>query len=90
MLQQEQADDFIIAAGKSHKLEDFVAAPFSCVGLEWHDNVVIDPALFRLTDLNVGNTNPTKANEKLWCRAKYRMKDVILMVVEAEQKWAND
>ncbi len=90
ILQQDQADDFVIATGKSHKLEEFVAASFSCVGLDWHDHVVIDPNLFRPTDLNVGKANPVKAHEKLGWRAKHGMKDVVRMMVEAEQRCDTD
>ena len=86
ILQQDQADDFVIATGKSHKLEEFAAASFSCVGLDWHDHVVIDPVLFRPTDLNVGKVNPTKVHEKLRWRAKYGMKDVVRMMVNTERK----
>ncbi|GAJ22838.1 unnamed protein product, partial [marine sediment metagenome] len=37
ILQQNQADDFVIATGESHKLEEFVKASFSCGGLDWND-----------------------------------------------------
>ena len=89
ILQQDQADDFVIATGKSHKLEEFLAASFFCVGLDWHDHVVIDPALFRPTDLSVGKGNPAKAHEMLGWRAKHGMKDVVRMMVEVEQRCAN-
>ena len=58
MLQQEQPDDYVIATGKSHKLQDFVAAAFACVGLDWHEHVVIDASLLRPTDIAVGRGNP--------------------------------
>ena len=90
ILQQDQAEDFVIATGKTHKLEEFVEASFSCVGLDWHDHVVIDPLLFRPTDLSSGKGNPAKAHEKLGWRAKYGMKDVVRMMVEAEQRGAAD
>ena len=90
ILQQDQADDFVIATGESHKLEEFVEASFSCVGLDWHDHVVIDPLLFRPTDLNIGKGNPAKAREKLGWRAKHGMQDVVRMMVEAEQRGAAD
>ena len=65
MLQQQQPDDYAIATGESHKLEDFVAAAFACVGLEWHEYVVIDASLLRPTDIAVGRGNPSKASEQL-------------------------
>ncbi len=90
ILQQDQAEDFVIATGKTHKLEVFVEASFSYVGLDWHDHVVIDPLLFRPTDLSSGKGDPAKAHDILGWQAKHGMKDVIRMMVEAEQRDAAD
>lgn len=83
MLQQEQPDDYVIATGESSSLEDFVAAAFASVNLNWHEHVVIDNSLLRPTDLEVGKGNPAKAENKLGWKAKYKMKDVVQMMVEA-------
>jgi GDPmannose 4,6-dehydratase len=83
MLQQEQPDDYVIATGVSSSLEEFVAEAFNCVGLNWHDHVVTDASLLRPTDLAISQGNPTKAKEKLGWQAKYKMPDVVRMMVEA-------
>ena len=83
MLQQEQADDYVVATGHSYSLEELVAQAFNCVGLNWQDHVVTDDSLLRPTDLAVSKANPTKAKEKLGWSAKYKMPDVIRMMVEA-------
>jgi len=85
MLQQERPNDFVIATGESSKLEDFVARAFACVDLDWRDHVISDPRLLRPTELAVGRGNPTKAFENLGWQAAYKMKDVVRMMVEAEQ-----
>ncbi|MBD2040102.1 GDP-mannose 4,6-dehydratase [Microcoleus sp. FACHB-672] len=85
MLQQEKPDDYVIATGESNKLEDFVAAAFACVGLDWHDYVVIDAGFYRPTDIAVGRGHPAKAREQLGWQAKYKMQDVVRMMVEAKQ-----
>ena len=85
MLQQEKLDDFVIATGESKTLEDFVATAFSCAGLDWHDHVVIDPELKRPTDLEVGKGNPAKARKQLGWEARYKMKDVVRMMMDCEQ-----
>lgn len=87
ILQQEQADDYVIATGETKKLEDFVAEVFACVGLDWQEHVVTDASLLRLTDIAVGRANPTKAKEKLGWQAKYKMQDVARMMVEARLHW---
>jgi GDPmannose 4,6-dehydratase len=86
ILQQKRPDDFIIATGESHSLEAFVETAFASVGLSWHDYVVINPDLFRPTDLMVGRANPSKAYNQLGWKAQYKMHDVVRMMVEAEQK----
>ncbi|MEH2377389.1 MAG: GDP-mannose 4,6-dehydratase [Nostoc sp.] len=85
MLQQEQPDDYVIATGESSSLEEFVAAAFASVNLDWHHHVVIDNSLLRPTDLAVGRGNPVKAKEKLGWQAKYKMKQVVQMMVEAKR-----
>ncbi|MEH1836085.1 MAG: GDP-mannose 4,6-dehydratase [Nostoc sp.] len=85
MLQQEQPDDYVIATGESSSLEEFVAAAFASVDLDWREHVVIDNSLLRPTDLAVGRGNPVKAKNKLGWQAKYKMQDVVRMMVEARQ-----
>ncbi|MEH2411373.1 GDP-mannose 4,6-dehydratase [Nostoc sp.] len=84
MLQQEQPDDYVIATGESSSLEEFVAAAFASVNLDWCHHVVIDNSLLRPTDLAVGRGNPVKAKNKLGWQAKYKMKQVVQMMVEAK------
>ncbi|HEY9810710.1 MAG TPA: GDP-mannose 4,6-dehydratase [Halomicronema sp.] len=83
MLQQETPDDYVIATGESYSLEDFVVQAFNCAGLNWQDHVMIDESLYRPTELAVGRANPAKAKEKLGWEAKYKMPDVVRMMVEA-------
>ncbi len=84
MLQQDQADDYIIATGQTYRLEDFVSEAFRLVGLDWKDHVFIDKSLLRPTDLAVGKANPIKAKEKLGWVAKYKMPDVVNMMIDEE------
>ena len=83
MLQQDIADDYVIATGQSYSLEELVAQAFNCVGLNWQDYVITDPSLLRPTDLAVSKGNPSKAQAKFGWKAKYKMPDVIKMMVEA-------
>ena len=47
MLQQEQPDDYIIAAGETYSVGQVAECAFNCVGLNWQDYVSVDPAFFR-------------------------------------------
>lgn len=86
MLQQPEPGDFVIATGQSHSLEEFLVTAFECVGLKWKDHTETDPSLLRPTDLMLGLGNPNKARNELGWEARYRMKDVVRMMVEAEQE----
>jgi GDPmannose 4,6-dehydratase len=68
MLQQDQPDDFVIATGKSHSVEDFAATAFAAVGLDWRDHVVVDTKLFRPTEVNVLLGDAAKAHKTLGWR----------------------
>lgn len=83
MLQQEQPDDYAIATGETNKLEDFVAEVFAYVGLDWREHIVIDRHFFRPTDIAISRGNPTKAKQQLGWEAKYKMKDIARMMVDA-------
>lgn len=82
MMQMEEADDFIVATGEANSLEAFVFEAFSVVGLDWQKHVYSDPALFRPADLTWSQGNPEKAVRLLGWRSKFRMQDVIRMLLE--------
>lgn len=86
MLHQERPEDFVIATGESHSLEEFVETAFGCVRLNWKDHVVTDPSLIRPTEIATGRGNPAKAQRVLHWQAKYRMHDVVKMMMEDELK----
>ncbi|MEL4897033.1 GDP-mannose 4,6-dehydratase [Crocosphaera sp. Alani8] len=86
MLQQPQADDYVIATGNSYSLEDFVRETFNCLELNWQDYVSSDQSLFRPTDISYSCGNPRKAEKKLGWKARYKMPEVVRMMVENEIK----
>jgi len=89
MLQKEEADDYVIATGESHTLEEFVAEAFRCVGLDWHDYVEIDQSLFRPSEIMHGCGNPVKAKRELAWKAVSHMPDVVRRMVEAQKGGSN-
>lgn len=86
MLQKDEPDDYAIATGISHKLEDFVDTAFAELKLDWREHVVIDKSLFRPTDIALGKGNPNKANQKLGWKARYQMDHVVRMMIQAKAK----
>lgn len=88
MLQQDKPDDYVIATGETHTLEEFVAAIFEALGLNWHDHVVSDPLLLRPTEIMISRADPSKAERQLGWKANRKMRDVACLMVEAEQKFS--
>lgn len=88
MLQLDTPIDLVIATGEANSLASFVEAAFRELGLNWKDHVRLDPAFLRPTDIARGVGNPARAAEALGWRAKYRMKDVVRMMIEGERALA--
>lgn len=86
MLQQEQPDDYVIATGESNSLQKFVETAFTYFGLDWQKYVVEDSSLFRPTDIAVGKGSPAKAKAILNWKPKYKMNDVVKIMIESRLK----
>lgn len=86
MLQQQSADDFVIATGCTASLEDVLAYAFSHFDLNWRDHVRVDEqAYVRPTDIHEGRADPSKAQERLGWTATRKMPDVIGLMLAAEE-----
>lgn len=83
MLQQPQPEDFVIATGETHSLQDFVTSAFAAVGLDWRSHVDADPALMRPSDIDNSRADPSLAREILGWQAQTRMAGVVKNMMEA-------
>jgi GDPmannose 4,6-dehydratase len=84
MLQKEKPDDFVIATGTSHSLEQFVQCVFEHLGLEWREHVDIDASLFRPSDIATSIADPSKAERVLSWKSRTPFPDLIDHLVTAE------
>ena len=85
LLQKSGPDDYIIATGQSHSLEEFVSACFEQLGLDWRKYVDIDPALFRKTDIRASYANPEKATKELGWKAKTKFPELVQILLREEK-----
>ena len=85
MLQQHQPRDYVLATGESHTVEELAAAAFAEVGLDHRDHVVVDPTLFRPSDLDYSRGNPARARRELGWEARTKFRGLVQLLVEAEQ-----
>ncbi len=89
MLQQNEPDDYVIATGKSHKLEDFVSQTFAHLKLDWREHVITDKKLLRPTDITFGQGDPSKAKQKLNWEAQVTFSEMIEKMIKSRQQVAN-
>ncbi len=84
MLQQEEAEDFVIATGETHSVREFLEEAFTCVDLDWKDYVEIDPKYFRPAEVDLLIGDASKAREKLNWEPKVKFKELVRLMVEAD------
>lgn len=84
MLQQQTADDYVIATGRTTTVRDMCQIAFDHVGLKMDDHLVIDPVLFRPAEVDVLLGNPNKAKEKLDWQATTTLEQMIVEMVDAD------
>jgi GDPmannose 4,6-dehydratase len=86
MLQQDVADDYVIATGRTTTVRDMCRIAFDHVGLNINDHLVIDPALFRPAEVDLLLGNPAKAHAKFGWKADISLEEMIREMVEADLK----
>ena len=84
MLNAERPDDYVIATGKLHSVQDFLSMTFGYLGLSWEDFVEIDPKLVRDTEKVPLCGDPSKIKRELGWQSKKELKDIIKEMVDAE------
>jgi GDPmannose 4,6-dehydratase len=84
MLQQEEPDDYVIATGESHSVEEFLGEAFGYAGLDWRDHVEIDSRYFRPTDVDFLQGDASKAKRKLHWEPRVRFKELVRIMVDAD------
>lgn len=84
MLQQEQPDDYVIATGESHSVQEFVEEAFGCLDLDWRKHVVVDQCFFRPSEVDVLMGDASKARDRLGWQSRTPFKDLVRLMVESD------
>jgi GDPmannose 4,6-dehydratase len=84
MLQQDRADDYVIATGVSHSVRELVEIAFARVGLDWKKHVTVDPALLRPAEVDHLLGDATKAREQLGWSPAVDFTSLVEMMVDAD------
>jgi GDPmannose 4,6-dehydratase len=87
MLQQDSPDDFIIATGEVHSVEEFIETAFNCVGIYgWHNYVEIDVAYKRPADVEYLKGDARKAKNVLGWSPTISFKELVKRMVENDMR----
>ncbi len=86
MLQQQEADDFVIGTGETHSVEEFVSIAFGHVGLDWRKYVIQDPRFYRPAEVDLLLADPSKAQARLGWRLEVSFDQLVRMMVDADME----
>lgn len=84
MLQQDKADDYVIATGKTQSVKDLVQVAFEHAGLDWQKYVKIDKALIRPAEVDLLVGDASKAKRELKWEPEVSFEQMIKMMVDAD------
>lgn len=91
MLQRDNPEDFVLATGESHSVEDFVRESFKVVGIDnWKDYIVEDPRFMRLVEVDYLKGDASKAKEILNWEPTIRFKEIVKRMVINDIKVIED
>jgi len=84
MVQQGEADDYVIATGEAHSVQDLVEIAFGCVDLDWERYVIEDPALFRPAEVDHLIGDASKARARFGWEPTIDFRGLVEMMVKAD------
>lgn len=84
MLQQDTADDYVIATNQTHSVRDLVEIAFDHVGLSWEEHVKKDPRFMRPAEVDLLIGDYTKAKTELGWEPEVSFEQMIRMMVDAD------
>jgi GDPmannose 4,6-dehydratase len=89
MLQQDKADDYVIATGVSHSVRQLVECAFGCAGLDWRKYVRVDPAFLRPAEVDHLIGDSSKARRVFGWQPDVNFEQLVAMMVDADlARWS--
>lgn len=86
MLQQERPDDYVIAIGETHSVEELVRIAFEHVDLDWKKYVKIDPQLYRPAEVDLLIGDSSRARQELGWKPEVSFEQLVKMMVDADME----
>lgn len=88
MLQQDQAEDYVIATGETHSVRELLEEAFSYLGLDWRQHLEIDRRYYRPAEVDLLIGNAAKAKQNLGWEAKTKFRDLVRLMTDADMESA--
>ena len=90
IVQNDMPQDYVIATGETHSVEEFLALAFGYVDLDWQEFVVQDPRFMRPAEVDLLVGDASKAGKELGWEPKVTFKELVQMMVDADLKLIRD
>ncbi len=87
MMQQPEAEDFVIATGETHSVRDFLDEAFGYAGLDWQQYVKIDQRYLRPTEVDLLQGDAAKARKRLGWKPRVTFSQLVRMMVDADMAY---
>ena len=84
MLQQAQADDFVIATGETHSVREFLDECFALLNLDWKKYVDVDPRYFRPAEVDLLLGDSSKARKAMGWKPRVTFKGLVKMMIDSD------
>ena len=84
MLQQDKADDYVVATGETHSIEELCETAFAHAGLDWREHVVVNDEFVRPLETGPLCGNPGKSEKVMGWRPKVHFKELVGIMVDAD------
>ncbi|MEM6837086.1 MAG: GDP-mannose 4,6-dehydratase [Cyanobacteria bacterium P01_C01_bin.120] len=84
MLQQDASDDYVVATGETHSIEEFLELAFGHVNLNWRDYVEFDPRYLRPAEVDLLIGDPAKAKAQLKWEPSVTFAGLVQLMVDAD------
>jgi GDPmannose 4,6-dehydratase len=88
MLQQEKADDYVVATGETHSVREFLNEVFNYLDLDWREFVEVDQRYYRPTEVDLLMGDASKAKKLLGWEPKVDFKGLVKLMCDEDLKIA--
>ncbi len=90
MLQQDKPDDYVVATGETHSVEEFCEVAFGRLDMDFRDYVETDPRYLRPAEVDLLVGDPAKAKKQLGWEPNVKFKELVEIMVDADLQLAKE